>query len=65
MAEVLNLAAAATTLLERVAAAPAGRAALTVVADAELRCAAQTLLALRGPAVGRPRRPWAATLQVL
>src|SRR5215218_2522265 len=39
MAEVFNLAAAATTLLERVAAAPAGRAALTVVADAALRCA--------------------------
>jgi hypothetical protein len=37
MAEVHNLAAAATTLLERVAAAPAGRAALTIVADAALR----------------------------
>ena len=37
MAEVHNLAAAATTLLEGAAAAPAGRAALTLVAGAALR----------------------------
>ena len=53
-----------TTLLERAAAAPAGRAALTLVAGAGAALK-QTLLALRGPAVGRTRRPWAATLQVL
>jgi hypothetical protein len=34
MAEVHNLAAATTTLLERAAAAPAGQAALTLVASA-------------------------------
>ena len=64
VAEVHNLAAAATTLLERATAAPAGRATLTLVAGpgAALK---QTLLALSGPAVGRTRRPWAATLQVL
>jgi hypothetical protein len=46
-AQVHNLAAAAVKLLERAAAAPAGRAALTLVpgAGAPLK---QTLLALRG-----------------
>jgi hypothetical protein len=44
---VRNLAAAAAKLLERVAAAPAGRAALTLVAGAGAALK-QTLLALRG-----------------
>ena len=60
-----NLAAAAVKLLERAAAAPAGRAALTLVpgAGAPLK---QTLLALRGGVqVAEHDAPGAATLQVL
>jgi quercetin dioxygenase-like cupin family protein len=64
-AQVHNLAAAATTLLERAAAAPAGRAALTLVprAGAPLK---QTLLALRGGVhLAEHDAPGAGTLQVL
>jgi quercetin dioxygenase-like cupin family protein len=60
-----NLGAAATQLLERAAAAPAGRAALTLVpgAGAPLK---QTLLALRGGVqLAEHDAPGAATLQVL
>jgi quercetin dioxygenase-like cupin family protein len=63
--QVRNLAAAATTLLERAAAAPAGRAALTLVpgAGGPLK---QTLLALRGGVqLAEHDAPGAATLQVL
>ena len=64
-ARVHNLAAAATTLLERAAAAPAGRAALSLVpgAGAPLK---QTLLALPGGVdLAEHAAPGAATLQVL
>ena len=64
-AQVHNLATAATTLLERAAAAPAGRAALSLVsgAGAPLK---QTLLALReGMHLAEHDAPGAATLQVL
>ena len=64
-AQVHNLAAAAAELLERVAAAPAGRAALTLTpgAGAALK---QTLLALRGGVhLAGHDAPGAATLQVL
>jgi quercetin dioxygenase-like cupin family protein len=65
MAEVHNLAAAATTLLERAAAAPAGRAALTLVPGAGVPLK-QTLLALRGGVqLAEHDAPGAATLQVL
>jgi quercetin dioxygenase-like cupin family protein len=60
-----NLGAAATTLLERAAAAPAGRAALTLVpgAGAALK---QTLLAFRGGVqLAEHDAPGPATLQVL
>jgi hypothetical protein len=61
-AQVCNLAAAASTLLERAAAAPAGRAALTLV-RAPLK---QTLLALRGGVhLAEHDAPEAATLQIL
>jgi quercetin dioxygenase-like cupin family protein len=63
--QVRNLATAAAELLERAAAAPAGRAALTVVpgAGAPLK---QTLLALRGGVhLAEHDAPEAATLQVL
>jgi quercetin dioxygenase-like cupin family protein len=62
---VRNLAAAATQLLERAAAAPAGRAALTLVpgVGAPLK---QTLVALRGGVhLAEHDAPEAATLQVL
>jgi quercetin dioxygenase-like cupin family protein len=64
-AQVRNLAAAAAELLERAAAAPAGRAALNLVpgAGAPLK---QTLLALRGGVhLADHDAPGAATLQVL
>jgi quercetin dioxygenase-like cupin family protein len=64
-AQVHNLTAAAATLLERAAAAPASRAALTLVpgAGAPLK---QTLLALRGGVhLAEHDAPGAATLQVL
>jgi quercetin dioxygenase-like cupin family protein len=64
-AQVHNLAAAAAELLERAAAAPAGRAALTLVpgAGAPLK---QTLLAFRGGVrLAEHDAPGAATLQVL
>jgi quercetin dioxygenase-like cupin family protein len=65
MAEVHNLAAAAITLLERAAAAPAGRAALTLVPGAGVPLK-QTLLALRGGVqLAEHDAPGAATLQVL
>ena len=60
-----NLTAAAATLLERAAAAPAGRTALTLVpgAGGPLK---QTLLALRGGMqLAEHDAPGAATLQVL
>jgi len=63
--QVHNLAAAATQLLDRAAAAPAGRAALTLVpgAGAPLK---QTLLAFRGGVqLAEHDAPGAATLQVL
>jgi quercetin dioxygenase-like cupin family protein len=64
-AQVHNLAVAAAKLLERVAAAPAGRAALTLVpgSGAPLK---QTLLAFRGGVqLAEHDAPGAATLQVL
>jgi quercetin dioxygenase-like cupin family protein len=64
-AQVHNLAAAAAKLVERAAAAPAGRAALTLVpgAGAPLK---QTLLAFRGGVqLAEHDAPGAATLQVL
>jgi quercetin dioxygenase-like cupin family protein len=63
--QVRNLATAAAELLERAAAAPAGRAALTLVpgAGAPLK---QTLLALRGGVhLAEHDAPGVATLQVL
>jgi quercetin dioxygenase-like cupin family protein len=63
--QVHNLAAAAAKLLERAAAAPAGRAALTLVpgAGSPLK---QTLLVLRGGVqLAEHDAPGAATLQVL
>src|SRR5512132_2243018 len=63
--QVHNLAAAATQLLDRAAAAPAGRAALTLVpgAGAPLK---RTLLAFRGGVqLAEHDAPGAATLQVL
>jgi quercetin dioxygenase-like cupin family protein len=63
--QVHNLAAAGTTLLQRAAAASAGRAALTLVpgAGAPLK---QTLLAFRGGVqLADHDAPGAATLQVL
>jgi quercetin dioxygenase-like cupin family protein len=63
--QVHNLAAAAATLLERAAAAPAGRAALTLVPGAGVPLK-QTLLALReGVQLAEHNAPGAATLQVL
>jgi quercetin dioxygenase-like cupin family protein len=63
--QVRNLAAAATTLLEQAAAAPAGRAALTLVAGAGVPLK-QTLLAFRGGVqVAEHDAPGPATLQVL
>jgi quercetin dioxygenase-like cupin family protein len=63
--QVHNLAAAATTLLEQAAAAPAGRAALTLVPEAGAPLK-QTLLALRGGAhLADHDAPEAATLQIL
>ena len=60
-----NLAAAAVKLLERAAAAPAGRAALTLVPGAGVPLK-QTLLALRGGMqLAEHDAPGAATLQVL
>jgi quercetin dioxygenase-like cupin family protein len=64
-AQVRNLAAMAADLLERAAAAPAGRAALTLVtgAGAPLK---QTMLALRGGEhLAEHDAPGAATLQVM
>jgi quercetin dioxygenase-like cupin family protein len=64
-AQVRNLAAMAVALLERAAAAPAGRAALTLVtgAGAPLK---QTMLALRsGEHLAEHDAPGAATLQVM
>lgn len=64
-AQVRNLAAMAADLLERAAAAPAGRAALTLVtgAGAPLK---QTMLALRsGEHLAEHDAPGAATLQVM
>jgi quercetin dioxygenase-like cupin family protein len=64
-AAVQNLAAAAAELLERAAAAPAGRAALTLVpgAGAPLK---QALLALQsGADLAEHEAPGAATLHVL
>ena len=63
--QVHNLAAAAAVLLEGAPAAPAGRAALTLVprAGAPLK---QTLLALRGGVhLAEHDAPGAGTLQVL
>jgi quercetin dioxygenase-like cupin family protein len=64
-AKVRNLAAVAAGLLERATAAPAGRAALTLVtgAGAPLK---QTMLALRsGGQLAEHGAPGAATLQVV
>jgi quercetin dioxygenase-like cupin family protein len=64
-AQMHNLAAAAVKLLERAAAAPAGRAALTLVPGAGVPLK-QTLLALRGGMqLAEHDAPGAATLQVL
>ena len=64
-AQVHNLAAAAAELLERAVAAPAGRAALTLVPGAGVPLK-QTLLALRaGVDLAEHDAPGAATLQVL
>jgi quercetin dioxygenase-like cupin family protein len=63
--QVRNLAAIAADLLERAAAAPAGRAALTLVAGAGAPLK-QTLLALqRGEQLAEHDAPGAATLQVI
>ena len=63
--QVRNLGAAATTLLERVAAAPAGRAALTLVPGAGVPLK-QTPLAFRGGVnLAEHDAPGPATLQVL
>jgi quercetin dioxygenase-like cupin family protein len=64
-ARVRNLAAVASDLLERATAAPAGRAALTLVpgAGGPLK---QTLLAIRsGEQLAEHEAPGAATLQVV
>lgn len=64
-AQVHNLTSAATELLGRAAAAPAGRAAFTLVAGAGAPLK-QTLLALReGVHLADHDAPGAATLQVL
>jgi quercetin dioxygenase-like cupin family protein len=64
-APVRNLAALAADLLERAAAAPAGRAALTLVAGAGAPLK-QTMLALRsGEQLAEHDAPGAATLQVV
>jgi quercetin dioxygenase-like cupin family protein len=63
--QVHNLVAAAAELLERAAAAPAGRAALTLVPGAGARLK-HTLLALReGVQLAEHDAPGPATLQVL
>jgi quercetin dioxygenase-like cupin family protein len=65
MAQVRNLAGEAAELLDRAAAEPAGRAAVTLVtgAGAPLK---QTVLALRsGVHLAEHEAPGAATLQVL
>lgn len=63
--QMRNLGAAATTLLERAAAAPAGRAALTLVPGAGVPLK-QTLLAFRGGVhLAEHDAPGPATLQVL
>ena len=63
--QVRNLGAAATTLLVRAAAAPAGRAALTLVPGAGVPLK-QTLLAVRGGVhLAEHDAPGPATLQVL
>jgi quercetin dioxygenase-like cupin family protein len=63
--QVRNLGAAATTLLERAAAAPAGRAALALVPSAGVPLK-QTLLAFRGGVhLAEHDAPGAPTLQVL
>jgi quercetin dioxygenase-like cupin family protein len=62
---VRNLAALAADLLERAAAAPAGRAALTLAAGAGAPLK-QTMLALRsGEHLAEHEAPGAATLQVV
>ena len=64
-AQVRNLAAIAAGLLERAAAAPAGRAALTLVAGAGAPLK-QTMLALRsGEQLAEHDASGAATLQVV
>ena len=64
-APVRNLAALAADLLERAVAAPAGRAALTLVAGAGASLK-QTMLALRsGEQLAEHDAPGAATLQVV
>jgi quercetin dioxygenase-like cupin family protein len=64
-AQVRNLAAIAADLLEQAAAAPAGRAALTLVADAGAPLK-ETMLALRsGEHLAEHDTPGAATLQVV
>ena len=63
--QVRDLAAVAADLLERAAAAPAGRAALTLVAGAGAPLK-QTMLALRsGQQLAEHDAPGAATLQVV
>lgn len=63
--QVRNLAAVATDLLERAAAAPAGRAALTLAAGAGAPLK-QTMLALQsGEQLAEHDAPGAATLQVV
>jgi quercetin dioxygenase-like cupin family protein len=65
MTEVHNLGADAAELLERAAAASAGRAARTLVGGAGVALR-QTLLALRqGVQLAEHESPGAATLQVL
>ncbi len=64
-AQVRNLDAVAADLLERAAAAPNGRAALTLVAGAGAPLK-QTVLALRsGEQLAEHEAPGAATLQVV
>lgn len=64
-AQVRNLATVAADLLERAAAAPAGRAALTLVAGAGAPLK-QTILALRsGEHLADHDTPGVATLQVV
>jgi quercetin dioxygenase-like cupin family protein len=65
MIQVRNLATAAAELLEQAAAAPAGRAALTLVPGPGVPLK-QTLLALRaGERLAEHETPGAATLQVI